>query len=76
MFGEANVLLNARQQRAPVDLLEYQIELLLVLKELNQLEDVRMTLAMMECLHLTKDTSSCMARYFIDNFNSTFYIGE
>jgi hypothetical protein len=76
VLGEANVLLDARQQWSTVDFLKYQVEFLLILKELDQLEDIWMTLAMMECLHLSKDSSSCMARYLVDDFNSTFYIGE
>lgn len=76
MLREANVLLDARQQWTTVDLLKYQIKFLLILKELNQLKDIWMTLTMMECLHLTKDSSSCMARDLVDDFDSTFYIGE
>lgn len=31
---------------------------------------------MMECLNLTKDTSSSMAGYFIDNLNGALHVGE
>lgn len=76
MLGEADVLLDPSQQWTTVDFLKNQVEFLLILEELNQLENVGMSLTMMECLNLTENASSSMAGYFIDNLNSTFYVGE
>jgi len=75
VLGEANVLLNARQQRTPVNLLEHQVELLVILEELDQLQDAQMALAVMECLHFTKDTRTRMPRYLIDHLHGVLQIG-
>lgn len=75
VFREADVLLDARQQRATVNLLEDQVELLFVLEELNQLQDVWMALAMMEGLDFAKDPCPSMARYLINNLYGTLNIG-
>lgn len=75
VLREEHVLLDARQQRSAVDLLEHQIELLLVLEELDQLQDVGMALAMMEGFDFAKNSSPSMARYLINNLYGTLYIG-
>lgn len=75
MLREADVLLNAGQQRTAVDLLEHQIELLLVLEELDQLQDVGVALAMMEGLDFAKNSGPSVARYLINNLYGTLYIG-
>lgn len=75
MLGEADVPLDARQQWAAVDFLKHQIEFLIILEEFDQLQDARMSLTVMECLHFAKDTRTRMSRYLIDNLHSIFQIG-
>lgn len=75
VLREADVLLNARQQRSTVDLLEHQVELLLVLEELDELQDVRVALAMMEGLDFAKHPGPSVARYLINNLYGTLCIG-
>lgn len=76
VLGEVNILLNARQQGSTIDLLEHQIELLLVFEELNQLEDVGMSLTVVEGLDFAEYSSPSMARYLINNLYGTLYVGE
>lgn len=71
VLREADVLLNARQQRSTVDLLEHQVELLLVLEELDQLQDVGVALAMVERLDLAKHPRPGMARYLFNYLYGT-----
>jgi hypothetical protein len=75
VFREADVLLNPRQQWTTVDLLEHEVKLLLVLEELDQLQDVRVALAMMEGFDFTENSGSSVARYLINNLYGTLYVG-
>lgn len=75
MLREADVFLNPRQQRATVDFLEYQVELLLVLEELNQLQDVRVSLTVVEGLDFAEHSCPRMPRDLIDNLYGTLDVG-
>lgn len=76
VFREADVLLNPCQQRSAVDLLEHQVELLLVLEELDELQDVGMTLAMVEGFDLAEDTRASMSWYLVDDLHGALGVGE
>lgn len=75
VLREANVLLNACQQRSAIDFLKHQIEFVLVLEELDQLQDARVSLAMVERLHLPEYPSSGMSWNLVDDFHRILQIG-
>ena len=66
VLGEMNPALNVRQQRAAQNLFKDQIESVLLFEEFYQLDDVRVALAVMECLHLFEDTIAAVAWHFFD----------
>lgn len=76
VLREASVLLDAVEQRSSVDLLEHQIELLLVLEELNQLQDVGVSLTVMEGLDFAENSSPSVAGYLINNLYGTLSVAE
>ena len=63
--------LDVRQQRTAHDLLENQIETILLLKELDQLNYVRVTLAVMERLDLLEDARPAVTRNLFDDLHDT-----
>lgn len=70
-----NPLLDSAQQLTAVNFLEYEIKFLFVFEELDQLDDVRMALTMMERLDLFEYARPCMPGNFVDNFNSVLQVG-
>ena len=74
VFRKADVFLNPRQERTTVDLLEHEEKLFLILEELDELQDVGMSLAMMEGLNFAEYTGSSMARNLINNLYGTLYV--
>lgn len=59
-------LLDAVEELAAVDFLEHKVETLVVLEELDQLNDVVVTLAMVECLDLLENALACVPRDLVD----------
>lgn len=55
-------------------LLENQIEFLVVLEEFDQLQDAWMSLAVVERLHLPKDSGSRVTRNLVNYFHSVFQV--
>lgn len=68
-LGEVNPLLNSAQQLATVDFLEHEIKFLLVLEIFDQLDDIRVALAMMERLDLFEHPGARVPGYFIDDLH-------
>ena len=66
MLGKVDSSLNVRQQRAAQYLLKDQIESVLFFEKLDQLNDVRMPLAVMKRLNFFKDAVATMTRHFFD----------
>ena len=66
VLGEVDPALNVRQQGPADNLLEDQIEAVLLLEEFNQLDDVGVTLTVVERFHFLEDTITAVARYFVD----------
>lgn len=66
-LGEVNSLLDSVQQLATVDFLEHEVELLLVFEKLDQLDDVRVALAMMKRLDLLEHPGASVAGNLVDN---------
>lgn len=73
-LGEVNPFLNSVQQLAAVDLLEYEVELLLVLEELDQLYDVRVALAMVERLDFLEHPGTRVPGDLVDDLHGVFEI--
>lgn len=73
-LGEVNAFLNPAQQLATVNLLEHEIELLLVLEELDQLDDIRMALAMVERLDLLEYPGTRVSGDLVDDLHSVLEI--
>lgn len=55
-------------------LFENQIEFIFVFEELDQLQNARMSLAMMKGLHFAENTGTCVTRNFIDDFHRILQI--
>jgi hypothetical protein len=69
VLGKVNTPLNVRQQRSAQNLLKHQIETVFFLEKFNQLDNVGMSLAVVERFHLFKDAITTMARHFFDYLN-------
>lgn len=73
-LAKMNAFLNPPQQLPTVDLLEDKIEPLIVFKELDQLDYIRMALTMMESLNLLEDPGASMPGDLVNNFNRVLQI--
>lgn len=74
-LAEVIPLLNSAQQLATVDFLENEVEFFIILEELNELNDVRMSLAVVESLHFLEHSGSSMTWNFVDDLYRIFQIG-
>lgn len=73
-LGEVNSLLNSIQQLSTIDFFEYEVKLFLVFEELNQLDDVRVALAMMERLDFLEHPGASMPRNLVDDLHGVFKV--
>ena len=71
MFRKVHTPLDVRQQRTADNLLENQVEAILFLEELNQLDYVRVALAVVERLNFLKYTVAAVAGNFLDDLITT-----
>ena len=68
-------LLNSAQQLATVNFLEDEIEFVIIFEELNELNDVGMSLTVMESLHFLEHSGSSMTGNFVDDLYRVLQIG-
>lgn len=73
-LGEVNPFLNSIQQLATVDLLKYEVELLLVLEEFDQLYDIWVALAMVERLDFLEHPGTCVSGDLVDDLHGVLEI--
>lgn len=66
VFGEVNASLNVRQQWATQNLFKDQIEAIFLLEKFDQLDDVGMSLAVVERFHFFKNAIAAMPRHFFN----------
>lgn len=55
--------------------LENQVELLLALEELDELDNVRLILAVVEGLHLPEHAGSRVPRHLVNDLNGVLLVG-
>lgn len=72
VFGEVHPFLYVRQKWSAVHFLKYQIELVCLLEELDQLDDVSVSLAMIEYFDFAEHSRSVVSWDLVDNFDSVF----
>lgn len=73
-LAKVHLLLDPVQQLTAIDFLEYEIKLFLVLEKLDQLYDIWVPLAMVECLDLLEYSGPRMSRNLIDNLHGILQI--
>ena len=69
VLRKVDTALNVRQEWTSNNLLKHQIEAVLFFEELNQLDNVRMALAVMERFYFFKNTVAAMTWHLIDNLH-------
>lgn len=67
-------LLNSSQQLTTVYLFKDEIKFVIIFEKFNELNNIRMSLTVVECLHFLKHPGSSMAWNFVNNFHSIFQI--
>ncbi len=67
VLGEVNATLDVSQQRSAADLLENKVEPVVLLKILNQLDDVRVSLAVVEYLNLLEHPGPAVPSHLLDD---------
>lgn len=73
-LGKVNPFLNSIQQLAAVDLLKYEVELLFVFEELDQLYNIWMPLAMVERLDFFEHPGTRMSGDLVDDLHGILEI--
>jgi len=75
VLSEVDALLNVRQKWSAIHFLEYQIEFVGLLEELDQLDDIAVGLAVIEDLDLPEHARPMMAGDLIDHFDGILLAG-
>lgn len=73
-LAKVHLLLDPVQQLTTIDFLENEIKLFLVFEKLDQLYDIWMSLAMVECLDFLEYSGPRMSRNLIDDFHGILQI--
>ena len=73
-LAEVVSLLNSAQQLATIYFFENEVEFIIILEEFYELNDVRVSLAMMEGFHFLEHPSTSVTWNFVDDLHSILQI--